>query len=145
MAVVLGFRNQKYDDVNPLFFTIDSKFVFNRLSGKLLDKKALADEMTLEGYTPGTKEFGNPPQAWIDENGWPYEVAPPVTPPNPSTSATAGKPGSFNNDIPADLAALTGLGALGNTAAWTTGQWIVLGDASLAHWDGTAWAVGKAP
>lgn len=63
------------------------------------------------------------------------------------TGATAGTPGAFLPTgvvAPADLATLQGLGALGQTTAWTTGQYVVLGDASHAYWDGAAWAVGQA-
>lgn len=69
-----------------------------------------------------------------------------LTPPT-ATGATAGTPGSFTPDgsTPATLAALQGLGALGQTTAWTTGEFVVLGDESEAHWNGTAWAAGKAP
>jgi hypothetical protein len=28
--------------------------------------------------------------------------------------------------------------------AWTTGQYVVLGDGSFAHWGGAAWTSGKA-
>ena len=28
--------------------------------------------------------------------------------------------------------------------AWTTGQYVTLGDGSLAHWGGAAWTSGKA-
>lgn len=64
-----------------------------------------------------------------------------------ATGATAGTPGTFAppGAIPANLAALNTLGALGNTTAWTTGQNVVLGDASLAHWNATTWVVGAAP
>ena len=60
--------------------------------------------------------------------------------------AIAGNPGRFEpvGNV-ADLPALQGLGALGNTAAWTTGQYVLLDDGSEAYWDGTAWATGRAP
>jgi hypothetical protein len=45
--------------------------------------------------------------------------------------------------IPATLAAMTGLAATPATA-WTTGESVVLGDASEASWDGTAWIAGPA-
>ena len=64
--------------------------------------------------------------------------------PTPTTKATAGTPGSFAGGIPGGLTVLQALAALGNTTAWTTGQWVILGDKSLAHWDGAAWAIGKA-
>lgn len=72
----------------------------------------------------------------------------------PLTGVTAGTPGAFappNATLPANLAALkadTIVGDAGSSkpgAAWTTGQWVVLADASQAYWDGTAWQVGTAP
>lgn len=42
---------------------------------------------------------------------------------------------------PANFAALTGVTASPATA-WTSGQYILLGDGSKANWSGTAWAVG---
>lgn len=66
---------------------------------------------------------------------------------NDPTGVTAGTPGSFTpsgSAIPADLAGLTALGALGQTIAWTTGQFVVLADYSVANWDGSAWAAGPA-
>lgn len=64
------------------------------------------------------------------------------------TGVTAGTPGSFTPaeaTIPADLAELQGLGALGQTDPWTEGQYVVLGDESEAHWDGDSWESGQAP
>src|SRR5215471_8172690 len=61
-----------------------------------------------------------------------------------ATGATAGTPGTFTPagaQAPANLAAMTGLTASPATA-WTTGQYVVLGDATSAHWTGTAWAAG---
>lgn len=62
-----------------------------------------------------------------------------------ATVATAGTPGSFNGAYPETLVELQASGITASPAtAWTTGQNVVLGDASLAHWNGTAWAVGAA-
>jgi hypothetical protein len=64
------------------------------------------------------------------------------------TSIIAGAPASLEPDgvvAPANLAALAQLGALGNSAAWSTGEHVVLLDGSHAHWNGTAWADGDAP
>jgi hypothetical protein len=64
-----------------------------------------------------------------------------------ATGATAGAPGAFTPAgaaVPANLAALAAVIANPNTA-WATGENVVLGDASTAHWDGTAWAAGNAP
>ena len=64
-----------------------------------------------------------------------------------ATGATAGTPGTFapaGADAPANLAALGSVTAV-PTTAWTTGQHVVLGDASHAHWNATAWVTGDAP
>lgn len=63
-----------------------------------------------------------------------------------ATAATAGTPGNFTPagaDSPDKLADLTGVTAVPATA-WTTGQYVLLGDGTFAHWDGAAWAAGKA-
>lgn len=69
------------------------------------------------------------------------------------TGVTAGTPGAFvpsNATLPANLTALKADPVVGDagtskpSAAWTAGQWVVLGDSSEAHWDGTAWQSGKA-
>jgi hypothetical protein len=63
-----------------------------------------------------------------------------------ATGATAGTPGSFtpaDSTVPANLAAMAGVIAT-PSSAWTTGQNVVLGDASTAHWDGSAWVSGAA-
>jgi len=63
-----------------------------------------------------------------------------------ATGATAGTPGTFTPagaDTPANLAAMTGKTANPATA-WTTGQHVVLGDASKAYWNATAWVAGQA-
>ena len=66
-----------------------------------------------------------------------------------ATGATAGTPGSFTPAgavTPATLAALQAGSVTASPAtAWTTGQSVVLGDASNAHWDGAAWAAAVAP
>lgn len=64
----------------------------------------------------------------------------------PATGATAGTPGSLtptNSYPPEDFAGADDLTA-SPTTAWTTGQYIRLGDGTLAHWTGTAWATGVA-
>jgi|SRR6185312_7341999 len=72
----------------------------------------------------------------------------------PIASVAAGTPGAFapgNAPIPATIAALRADAVVGNAgtnkpgAAWTTGQYVVLGDASHAYWDGAAWQTGNAP
>jgi hypothetical protein len=70
------------------------------------------------------------------------------------TGVTAGTPGAFipaNATLPATLTALKAHSVVGDTGTnkpsatpWTTGQYVVLGDASHAHWSGTAWVTGPA-
>lgn len=64
----------------------------------------------------------------------------------PATGATAGTPGSFTpagSTPPANLGGMPGITASPATA-WTTGQHVVLGDASHAHWTSAVWAAGDA-
>jgi hypothetical protein len=65
-----------------------------------------------------------------------------------ATGATGiTSPGTFTPPgamAPANLAAMSGVTASPATA-WTTGQYVVLGDGSQAHWNGTAWVAGVAP
>lgn len=66
--------------------------------------------------------------------------------PSMASGATAGSPGDFSPEgshAPYDLAGLSGVTADPETA-WTTGQHVVLGDGSQAHWNGTAWTAGAA-
>lgn len=86
----------------------------------------------------------------IDSDGNPIVIAVPIT------DVVAGQPGSFvpsDATIPADLGALkidptVGDAAWGDAevAAWATeGDFVNLGDASQASWDGTAWVAGPVP
>lgn len=62
------------------------------------------------------------------------------------TGATAGTPGTFTpagSSEPYSLADLAGVTASPATA-WTTGQYIQLGDGTDAYWNGTAWVAGIA-
>ncbi len=64
-----------------------------------------------------------------------------------ATGATAGSPGSFTPSGATPAADLAGLSACtaSPTTPWTEGQHVILGDASHAYWDGTAWQAGDAP
>jgi hypothetical protein len=80
-----------------------------------------------------------------------------VAPPEPScdsissgpeaTTATAGSPGEFtptDSYPPGSFSALQADPLTASpTSAWTSGQYIVLGDNTNAYWTGTAWAAGK--
>lgn len=82
--------------------------------------------------------------AYWDGDSWNEGSAPAVV--IAPTGATAGSPGTFTPGgatPPANLAAMTGITA-NPTTAWTTGQRVILGDSTAAHWTGTAWAAGAA-
>lgn len=62
--------------------------------------------------------------------------------------AVAGDPATLvptGAGVPANLSALQASGIIPSPAtAWTTGQNIILGDATTANWNGTAWEAGDA-
>ncbi len=143
--LIYGYKGQTFDVYCPLYITINSQFVFNRLSGHLKNKPALLAAMAADGYTLKDGEMGAAPLEWKEHNDWKYpdDGAPPVY--EQSTIAIAGTPGSFDKDTPRYFAELGEIGAMGNTTAWTTGQWVILGDDTEAYWDGTEWQIGRAP
>lgn len=81
-------------------------------------------------------------------NGTPVRGA--YTPVVAATGATAGTPGAFTPagaTPPATLAALTSASpaiVASPATVWTTGEYVALGDATHAHWSGTAWVTGDA-
>ena len=59
--------------------------------------------------------------------------------------AIAGDPGTFGSAaLPDSLADMTGITAY-PTTAWDGGQYVLLGNGSAAHWNGTTWVAGSAP
>ena len=80
-------------------------------------------------------------------------VAGPILAATEMTTATAGvapaaglwEPG--NAVVPQDLATLVSVAptAVPAVAIWTIGQYMILGDGSFAHWNGTDWVAGKSP
>jgi hypothetical protein len=83
---------------------------------------------------PGERDMHTP--------GWSND---PVALP-PATGATAGTPGSWTPAGTAPCPVFTQMDTITATpvTTWTTGQYVVLGDASEAYWDGAAWAAGRA-
>jgi hypothetical protein len=82
--------------------------------------------------------------AYWDGDSWEEGSAP--APEIDATGANAGSPGVFTPSgatPPATLADLSGITA-NPTTAWTAGQYVVLGNSTLAHWSGTAWVAGAA-
>lgn len=103
------------------------------------DDLTLADTESLAGLPLGVKPLA------FGSNSWTYAVTP-LGGGIVATGATAGTPGGYTPTgavAPANLAALASVIAA-PTTAWTTGQRVVLGDASTAHWDGDSWETGSA-
>jgi hypothetical protein len=66
---------------------------------------------------------------------------------SPATGATAGTPGVFTPTgylAPLHIADLVTVTASPETP-WTAGQYVVLGDGSEAHWNGSMWLAGRMP
>lgn len=94
MTILLGFRNQKFDDAVPLYVDISGGMLFNRLLRKQITAASLTAAMTAEGYTPKTGEIGKAPQFWLDANEgwWDGQATAPTSPPaaTPITVSLAG-------------------------------------------------------
>jgi hypothetical protein len=102
------------------------------------DDISFGDTESLAGLPIGVKPMA------FGSNTYTYAITPLGA--SVATGATAGTPGSFTPDgsvVPANLAALASVIAT-PTSAWTTGQNVILGDASTAHWDGDSWVSGSA-
>ncbi|QJD50662.1 major tail protein [Streptomyces phage Issmi] len=103
------------------------------------DDVSFGDTESLAGLPIGVKPMA------LGSNNWTYAITPLGA--SVATGATAGAPGSFTPDgsvTPANLAAMASVIAT-PTSAWTTGQYVTLGDASKAYWDGDSWMAGQAP
>jgi len=90
MALLLGFRNQKFDDAVPLYVDISGGMLFNRLLRKQITAASLTAAMTAEGYTPKPGEIGKAPQFWLDANEgwWDGQATPPAPPPAGASTGT---------------------------------------------------------
>ncbi|MEU8133237.1 hypothetical protein [Streptodolium elevatio] len=102
------------------------------------DDVSFGDTESLAGLPLGVK-----PMAY-SSNTWTYAITPlgGVV----ATGATAGSPGAFTPSgatAPFDIADL-GTVTASPLTAWTTGQHVILGDTSHAHWDGDSWEPGNA-
>jgi len=138
--------------------------MYLRKGNRTIDVNSMAT--TFEGYAIENPSWGDGPvddwpfesdavvAAMFDDNIPPVQVGiqeVPGEPQVPATGATAGSPGTWSPATavaPADFAALdTADPAIvaNPTTAWTTGQYVLLGDTSHAYWDGTLWISGEAP
>lgn len=107
------------------------------------DNMTPGDGTTLAGLPIGVKPLK------YSANSWTFAVTPLGNAAIDPTAVIAGTPGSFepvNAQLPLNLAELASLSlTVTPTTAWTTGQYVTLGDASAAYWDGDSWAAGEAP
>jgi hypothetical protein len=102
------------------------------------DDLSFGDTESLAGLPLGVKPMT------YGANNWTYAITPlgAIT----ATGVTEGSPGAFTPagaTIPANLTELQSSTIVG-TGAWTTGEYVVLGDASSAYWDGDSWTSGVA-
>ncbi|KOG26820.1 hypothetical protein [Streptomyces viridochromogenes] len=123
-----------------VFIDGDNHFAFYAPRAEIYraDDMAISDTESLAGLPLGVKPMA------FGSNVWTYAITPLGG--TLATGASAGTPGSFSPDgsvAPANLAGLAGVIAT-PSSAWTTGQHVVLGDASKAYWNGTAWVAGQA-
>ena len=134
----------RFDNSVPRFILVGGppdNLVFDRLTGRLLG----FDEVTAAG---AGAEIGTAPAWYMDseriDGSTLREIANSLIPPNPSTTVTAGAPGSFDKDVPYTLAALNALG-IGAGAAWTPGQYVTLRNNTKAYWNGATFLAGAVP
>ncbi|MEU5403714.1 hypothetical protein ABZ348_30985 [Streptomyces sp. NPDC005963] len=102
------------------------------------DDLSIGDTESLAGLPLGVKPMAH------GANNWTYAITPLGT--VSALGATAGIPGAFTPSgslVPANLAGLDLITA-SPTTAWSAGQYVVLGDNSNAHWNGTDWITGIA-
>lgn len=101
------------------------------------DDISFGDTESLAGLPLGVKPMT------YGANSWTYAITPLGS--VSATGATAGTPGAFTPAgavAPHDIAGLD-LVTASPATAWTTGQYVVLGDASNAYWNGSDWVTGK--
>ncbi|MFF4244304.1 hypothetical protein ACFYY2_07490 [Streptomyces sp. NPDC001822] len=123
-----------------IFVDGDNHFAFYAPKAEIYraEDMSISDTETLAGLPLGVKPIA------YSSNAWTYAITPLGG--TAATGATAGTPGTFTpsgSATPENLGAMVGVIASPATA-WTTGQHVVLGDASKAFWTGSAWAAGQA-
>ncbi|AOQ27066.1 hypothetical protein SEA_BRATAYLOR_16 [Streptomyces phage Brataylor] len=128
-----------------IFVDGDNHFAFYAPKAEIYraDDLALSDTESLAGLPLGVKPMTH------NTNTWTYAITPLGGDVIAASGATAGAPGSWLPSgavAPANLAALQGSSVTPSpdATAWTTGQYVDLGDGSDAYWDGDSWASGQA-
>lgn len=139
---ILGYN---YDvSKRPAFLVVSDYMLFHFVTHRLFSIEGLTDLANRTGRSPKHGEVGKD-DTLAARYGYNTANITPIGGLNPSTTATAGTPGSFDADVPLSLHALNIMGPLGNTAAWSTGEYIVLDDGSEAYSDGSQWQAGRTP
>jgi len=123
-----------------VFVDGDNHFAFYAPKAEVYrnDDLSISDTESLAGLPLGVTPLQ------YNDNTYTYAVTPLVA---EATGATSGTPGTFTpagSQIPANLAELRAEVTASPLTAWLTGENVVLGDASIAHWDGDSWEVGAA-
>ena len=137
-------------------FILFSSLIYRGKSNQRPEKRqngvAYISAVELDKSERGSVEGAAVTFTWVEHDlfegspFWQFGPAIPGAAPQP-TGAVPGEPGSFTPagaTVPPTIAALRLLGDLGQTTAWTSGQYIEYGTAQKAHWDGTDWATGPA-
>jgi len=159
-TTALGDANKRYvvglKDLSGSFTAF-----WDRLTDTIFDAADSATGCYLAFYPSATAAQGWEGPAWLDAsikggvtsavtidatfvaNGA-WTRASPVAATGASGIAAPGKFTPAGAMAPATLAGMSGVTATPATA-WTTGQYVVLGDGSTAYWNGTAWVAGIAP
>lgn len=163
-AAVLELTEGKVPDENGVI-EVDSELPNNRFILYVLTRYRNGMEKFQQGVANvtaiepdqqerGTVEGNAVTFTWREDelfNGKPFWQWGPAVPGAPvvvqPTGVVAGTPGHFTPigaTPPASIAELRALGALGQTDAWTTGQYVEYGAGMKAHWGGSDWATGEA-
>jgi hypothetical protein len=117
--------------------------------------------MADEEPTPPTPSQAPEALADMSVPGWSNSAALPAAPPQPdpkpppppgwtnrvpATGATAGIPGTWTpaGALPCPVFTQMNTITASPATAWTTGQYVELGDWTYAHWGGAAWTSGAA-
>ena len=64
MTLMIGHKNQRFDNAEPLYCTTGTEYVWNRHTGKLIEHDTLVAQMAQITYTPKANEIGLPSYGW---------------------------------------------------------------------------------
>lgn len=108
------------------------------------DDFEIADNESLVSLPLDVKPMFYVPSGKTTANKWTWALTPLQAVPN-AESAAAGTPGTFapsGSTVPNNLSLMADVTA-SPTTKWAAGSYVVLGNGTEAHWNGTAWATGR--